>query len=401
MLNVEKIRKDFPILDRRKVIYFDNAATSLKPKVVIDALADYYLEHCANIHRGIYRLSEEATTLYEEAHDKVARFVGAKNREEMIFVKNTTEAINFVAYGLDWRPRDKVITTIMEHHSNFVPWQMVRDRVGLEMKVVGIKPDYSLDFEDLDRNIDNRTKLVAITHVSNVLGAINPVKEICKVAHENGALCLIDAAQSVPHMPVNVKDLDADFLAFSAHKMLGPTGVGALYIREGLDERLSPTIGGGDMIESVNLKRSTWRETPWKYEAGTPNIAGGIGFGAAVDYLEKIGMENVRGHEVDLTGYALKKMEDTPNVLILGSTSTKNRAGIVSFVIKGVNAHDLALYLDEINGIAVRSGFHCCEPLHKQLGVTASVRASFYIYNTKKEIDIFCDALETISKELV
>lgn len=400
MFDVERVRKDFPVLKRRKVIYLDNAATSLKPKQVIDVVNEYYFEHSANIHRGVHKLSEEASVLYEEAHDKVARFINARDRGELIFVKNTTEAINLVAYGLDWKRGEEVITTVMEHHSNIVPWQIIRERFGTKMKVVGIKPDYSLDVGELERLITDRTRLVTVTHVSNVLGTISPVNKIAKMAHEHGALCLVDAAQSVPHMPVDVKDLDVDFLAFSAHKMLGPTGVGALYVKEGLGEKLQPTMGGGDMIESVALDRSTWNKMPWKFEAGTPNIAGGIGFGAAVDYLSNIGMEDVRRHEEDLTKYAINKMKDIPNVKIFGPTDPNRRAGIIAFVVEGINAHDVAMYLDETENIAVRSGFHCAEPLHHRLGINASVRVSFYLYNTRKEVEVFCDTISEIASEL-
>lgn len=406
MLDVNRIREDFPLLKRRReddgkpFIYLDNAATSLKPIQVIEAVTNYYEKHCANIHRGVHTLSQEASQLYEEAHDKVARFIGAKSREEIVFVKNTTEAINYVAYGLNWKPEDEVITTVMEHHSNIVPWQLIRDRFGVKIKFLDLKDKWYLNLEQLEDLITEKTKLVTVVHVSNVLGTINPVEEICKIAHEHEVPVLIDGAQAVPHLPVDVKRIKCDFLAFSAHKMLGPTGVGALYIREGLGEDMCPTFGGGDMIRRVTLERSEWNVMPWKFEAGTPNIAGGIGFGAAVEYLGKLGMEWVRNHEKELTKFLLERLFEIPKVTVYGPEDIERRGGVVAFTVEGLDSHEVAMYLDELENIAIRSGVHCAEPLHMKLGISSSARASVYIYNTKEEIDILCDALEKVVKEL-
>nr|MDO8045188.1 cysteine desulfurase [Candidatus Baldrarchaeota archaeon] len=406
MPDVNKIREDFPLLKRRReddgkpFIYLDNAATSLKPIQVIEAVTNYYEKHCANIHRGVHTLSQEASQLYEEAHDKVARFIGAKSREEIVFVKNTTEAINYVAYGLDWKPGDEVITTVMEHHSNIVPWQLIRDRFGVKIKFLDLKDKWYLDLEQLEGLITEKTKLITVVHVSNVIGTINPVEEICKIAHEHEVPVLIDGAQSVPHLPVDVKKIKCDLLAFSAHKMLGPTGVGALYIREGLGEEMCPTFGGGDMIRRVTLEKSEWNVMPWKFEAGTPNIAGGIGFGAAVEYLEKLGMEWVRSHEKELTKYLLERLYEIPKVTVYGPEDVEKRGGVVAFTVEGLDSHELAMYLDELENIAIRSGVHCAEPLHMKLGIPSSARASVYVYNTKEEVDIFCSTLEKIVREL-
>ncbi|MEX2701813.1 MAG: aminotransferase class V-fold PLP-dependent enzyme [Candidatus Baldrarchaeota archaeon] len=406
MPDVNKIREDFPLLKRRReddgkpFIYLDNAATSLKPIQVIEAVINYYEKHCANIHRGVHTLSQEASQLYEEAHDKVARFIGAKSREEIVFVKNTTEAINYVAYGLDWKLGDEVITTVMEHHSNIVPWQLIRDRFGVKIKFLDLKDKWYLDLEQLEDLITEKTRLITVVHVSNVLGTINPVEEICKIAHEHEVPVLIDGAQSVPHLPVDVKKIKCDLLVFSAHKMLGPTGVGALYIREGLGEEMCPTFGGGDMIRRVTLEKSEWNVMPWKFEAGTPNIAGGIGFGAAVEYLEKLGMKWVRSHEKELTKYLLERLYEIPKVTVYGPEDVEKRGGVVAFTAEGLDSHELAMYLDELENIAIRSGVHCAEPLHMKLGIPSSARASVYVYNTKEEVDIFCSTLEKIVREL-
>ena len=406
MPDVNKIREDFPLLKRRReddgkpFIYLDNAATSLKPIQVIEAVINYYEKHCANIHRGVHTLSQEASQLYEEAHDKVARFIGAKGREEIVFVKNTTEAINYVAYGLDWKLGDEVITTVMEHHSNIVPWQLIRDRFGVKIKFLDLKDKWYLDLEQLEGLITEKTKLITVVHVSNVIGTINPVEEICKIAHEHEVPVLIDGAQSVPHLPVDVKKIKCDLLVFSAHKMLGPTGVGALYIREGLGEEMCPTFGGGDMIRRVTLEKSEWNVMPWKFEAGTPNIAGGIGFGAAVEYLEKLGMKWVRSHEKELTKYLLERLYEIPKVTVYGPEDVEKRGGVVAFTAEGLDSHELAMYLDELENIAIRSGVHCAEPLHMKLGIPSSARASVYVYNTKEEVDIFCSTLEKIVREL-
>ncbi|MFX1485814.1 MAG: aminotransferase class V-fold PLP-dependent enzyme [Promethearchaeota archaeon] len=403
---MEEIRADFPILRKRRkrddkpCIYLDNTATSLKPRQVIEAIVDYYENHCANIHRGVYRLSQEASRLYEEAHDTVAKFIGARNRTEMSFVKNTTEAINYVAYGIDWKPDDTVIASVMEHHSNIVPWHLIREKFGIKIKYVPLRDNWYLDIDQLEALIDDKTRLVTVTQVSNVVGTINPIERICKIAHDHDALCLIDAAQAVPHMPVDVKRIGCDFLAFSAHKMLGPTGIGGLYIKEGIAEQLCPTLGGGDMIRNVTLESCEWNVMPWKFEAGTPNIAGGIGLKAAVDYLNSLGMEWVRNHEKELTGYMLEQLEGIPKVEIYGPRNVEERGGVCAFNVEGLDAHDVATFLDEIENIAVRSGVHCAQPLHNTLGIPRTVRASVYVYNTKEETEKLCDTLKTISEEL-
>ena len=412
-LDVEKIREDFPILSRKingkRLIYFDNTATSQKPIQVINAIKEFYEKHNANIHRGLHTLSQEASELYEEAHDEVASFIGADGREEIIFVRNTSEALNLLAFTIGLKEvseSDEIIVTIMEHHSNLLPWFTLAKKVKAHLKIVDIKPDYTLNYEMFEELISDKTKIVAITHMSNVLGTINDVKKIARIAHENDALVIIDGAQSVPHLPVNVKELDIDFLAFSGHKMLGPTGIGVLYGRRDLLDAMPPFLLGGDMIRAVHCDISgtcdvIWNKLPWKFEAGTPNIAGGIGLAEAVRYLRKIGMDNVRRHEEELTRYALRRMkEEFEGIInIYGPSRVEVRGGIISFNVEGLDPHEVALYLDEY-GIAVRSGFHCAQPLHEMLGLkNGSTRASFYIYNTKEEIDIFITALREIIGE--
>ncbi len=392
-----KIRLDFPILSTRRsdgkpLVYLDNAATSLKPKQVIEAIVEYYEKYTANVHRGIYRLSQEATTLYENSREKIARFIDA-SPDEIVFVKNATEAINIVAYGLDWSPGDEVITTVMEHHSNLVPWQMLRDRCGVKLRFLDITNDGLLALDKLPELITERTRLIAIGHVSNVLGTINPIEEVARIARKNGILLLVDAAQSVPHMPIDVRRIGCDFLVFSGHKMLGPTGIGCLYVRRGVEDLIEPVLGGGEMIRRVSLERATWNDMPWRMEAGTPNVAGAIGLAAAVDYLLKLGMDNVKSHEDRLTEYALKRLNEFDDVSIYGPMDVRRRSGILSFNVDNVDPHDVALLLDELENIAVRSGVHCAEPLHARLGLPGTVRASFYIYNTMEEIDLLCDTI--------
>jgi cysteine desulfurase/selenocysteine lyase len=405
----DEIREDFPILNRKRngkpLIYLDNAATSFKPKKVIDVVNDYYKKFTSNVHRGIYNLSQEATNLYEDSREKVAKFINAKHASEIVFTRGTTEAINLIAYGLNWKEGDEVITTVMEHHSNIVPWQIIRDRFNVKVKYVDITNDYHLNISTFEEQISSKTKLVTLTHLSNVLGTINSVKEFANIAHEYNAFVLVDAAQSVPHMPVNVKEINCDFLAFSAHKMLGPTGIGALYIKRGTEEEINPPFGGGEMIKNVSLQSCTWNDMPLRFEPGTPNIAGAIGFGAAIDYLKKLGMNNVRSKEIMLTNLALKRLNEINKIEVYGPKFSEERGGIVSFNVrlskdKIMNGHDLALMLDELENIAIRSGLHCAEPLHKRLGINGSVRASFYIYNTKDEVNKFCDVLEAIIKQL-
>jgi len=402
MFDVNKVREDFPILKRKingkPLIYFDNTATTQKPIQVIEAIKEFYEIYNANIHRGVHTLSQEASEAYELAHEKVAKFINASSWREIVFVRNTTEAINLVAYSWAYNnlsKGDEIIVTIMEHHSNFVPWLVLSKKVGVKLKIIDILDDGTLNLDDFHEKISKRTKLVAITHISNVLGTINPVEEIVKVSHDFGAYVLIDGAQSVPHLKIDVKKLNCEFLGFSAHKMLGPTGIGALYAKEEILKEMDPFLFGGDMIRDVWVDRAEWNELPWKFEAGTSNIAGGIGFGAAVDYLSKLGMNNVREHELELVKYALKRMSELENVEVYGPSADK-RGGVISFNVKGLDMHDVAMFLDQ-EGIAVRSGRHCAHPLLRRLGIAGTVRASFYIYNTKKEIDRFIDILYQLS----
>jgi cysteine desulfurase/selenocysteine lyase len=399
-----KIREDFPILKRRvngkPLVYFDNAATSQKPSVVIEAIRRYYSEYNANIHRGIHKLAEEATLAHEEAREKVAKFINANRTEEIVFVRNATEAMNLVAYT--WGQTnigsgDKVVLTIMEHHSNIVPWQLLAQKKNAKIEFVKIDEKGFLKLDEMREAIDENTKLVCVTHASNVLGTINPVSEIAKLAHNKGALVLVDAAQSVPHMRVNSREMDCDFMAVSGHKMLGPTGIGVLYGKTRLLENMPPFLGGGEMIKEVHTSGATWKDLPYKYEAGTPNIAGAIGLGAAVDYLRKIGMENVQEHEKEITGYAISKMSQVKGLTIYGPRDVEHRVGVVSFNLGDIHAHDLASIMDE-EGIAIRSGHHCAQPLMEFLNIPAASRASFYIYNTKEEVDIFINALEKARK---
>jgi len=412
MFDPYKIREDFPILKRKinnhQLIYFDNAATSPKPRQVIEAVKEFYEKYNANVHRAVHTLSLEATELYENAHKEVAKFIDAKDMEEIIFVRGTTEAINFVAYSWGLRNlsrEDEVIVSLMEHHSNIVPWEILSKIRGFKVKYADVNADGTLNYEALEKAISQKTKIVSVTHVSNVTGAINNVKRVVKAAHEHGALVLVDGAQSVPHIPVDVKDLDVDFLAFSGHKMLAPTGIGVLYGKRELLEKMEPFHGGGEMIHEVSFNPATgrclisWNDLPWKFEAGTPNISGGIGLMAAIKYLKKLGMENVKAHECTLTEYALKRMEECEKVTVYGPGDASSRCGIIPFNIEGFNSHDVALFLDSY-GIMIRSGFHCAQPLHQKLGLSSSARASFYIYNTKEEIDQFTEALKEIERSL-
>jgi cysteine desulfurase/selenocysteine lyase len=404
MLNVESIRRDFPILSLRRedgkpLIYLDNAATTLKPRQVVEAVVRYYERYTANVHRGLYRLSQEVTTLYENSRETIARFIKA-DLNEVIFTKNATEGINIVAYGLNWSPGDEIITTIMEHHSNLVPWQIIRDRFKVNLKFLDVTDEGYLNVENLPSLISKRTRLLTLTHVSNVLGTINPIEELIKIAHEHDVLVLVDAAQSVPHIPIDVKKVGCDFLVFSGHKMLGPTGIGVLYVDKNASEILQPPFGGGEMISRVDLTKAEWNDMPWRFEPGTPNVAGALGLAAAVDYLKNIGMDNVRKHEIQLTELALRRLGDMERVKIYGPRKTEDRGGLITFNIEGVNSHDVALLLDELENIAVRSGLHCAEPLHRRFKAQSSVRASFYVYNTVEEVKVFCDTVEKISKLL-
>jgi len=398
--NTSKIREDFPILKRevngKKLVYFDNAATSQKPTVVIEAIASYYRQYNANIHRGIHKLAEEATLAYEEAREKAARFTNAAHTEEIVFVRNATEGINLVADS--WgrnnvRKGDKIVITIMEHHSNIVPWQLLAQHTGAEIVFIEITEDGVLRQEQLEQAIDHKTKLVAVSHASNVLGTINSVNAIGRMAHRQGALFLVDAAQSIPHMKVDVAEIDCDFMAFSGHKMMGPTGIGVLYGKKKHLEEMPPFLGGGEMIKEVHTTSASWNELPYKFEAGTPDIAGAIGLGSAIDYLNSLGIENVHDHEQELTSYALNKMSAVKGIKIYGPRSSRDRVGVISFNLGDIHAHDLASILDE-EGIAIRSGHHCAQPLMEFIGVPAMARISFYAYNTKEEVDRFIEALE-------
>ncbi|MGQ9466521.1 MAG: aminotransferase class V-fold PLP-dependent enzyme [Anaerolineae bacterium] len=403
MLNVERIRADFPTLSGqvrgKPFVFLDSAASSQKPMLVLEAM-EYIYQHCyANVHRGIYAFSEEATLAYENARDRVASFINAPMREEIIFTRNTTEAINLVAYS--WGrthigPGDRILLTEMEHHSNLVPWQLLAREKGAQLVYLPITEDGLLRMDLLDSLLDERVKLVAVTMMSNVLGTINPVKEIIPKAHAVGAVVLVDAAQSVPHMPVDVQDLDCDFLAFSGHKMCGPTGIGVLYGKERLLEEMPPFLGGGDMIRKVEWESATWNRLPWKFEAGTPAFVEGIGLGAAVDYLTAIGMEAIAAHERELTAYAMERLGSLPGLKIVGPPAHQ-RGGVIAFTFHNIHPHDVAHMLD-MEGIAVRAGHHCAQPLHHRLGLNATVRASFYLYNTPDEVDRLVQVLEQIAQ---
>ncbi len=403
-INVPGIREDFPILKRhvngKPLIYFDNAATSQKPNVVIETTDRYYREYNANIHRGIHKLAEEATLAHEEAREKIAKFINAKHTEEIIFTRNATEAINLVAYAwgrANIGKGDKIVLTIMEHHSNIVPWQLLAQEKGASVEYVKIDNGGLLHLDEVHELIDEKTKIVCVTQASNVLGTINPVKEIGKIAHRYGAMFLVDAAQSVPHMPVDVRDIDSDFFAFSGHKMLGPTGIGVLHGKSEHLSRMPPFLGGGEMIREVHTTGASWKDIPYKYEAGTPNIVGAIGLGAAVDYLSKIGMENVHEHEREISRYAIGRMSEVKDLTLYGPRDIAQRVGVLSFNLGDIHAHDLASIMDE-EGVAIRSGHHCAQPLMEFLNVPAMSRASFYIYNTKEEVDVFINVLEKARK---
>ncbi len=398
------IRKDFPLLnqttDGKPLVYLDSAATSQKPRVVLDALMYYYQNYNANVHRGIYRIAEEATARYEESRAKIAAFLGAARPEEIVFTRGTTEAINLVA--ATWgRTRvgagDEIVLTEMEHHSNIVPWQLVAAERGARLRYIPITDEGRLDLSALDRLLTNRTKIVSVTHQSNVLGTVNPVRVIADRAHAVGAHVVVDAAQSVPHQAVDVQKLGADFLAFSGHKMLGPTGSGGLWARYDLLEAMPPYHGGGEMIMTVGLDRSTYKAPPHKFEAGTPNIADSIVLGVAVDYLRAIGLDAIAGHERDLTAYALGRLREIPGLTILGPLKAVDRGGAVSFTLDSAHPHDIAQVLDQ-EGIAIRAGHHCAQPLHRRFGIPASARASLHLYNTREDIDRLVEGLHAVRR---
>ena len=401
VINIESVRNDFPILKRKvhkdkSLVYFDNAATTQKPIQVIEAISNYYLNYNSNIHRAVHELAEEATAAYETTRDKVAKFINAKNREEIIFVRGTTEAINLVAYA--WGRQnihkdDIIVTTEYEHHSNIVPWQLLAKEKEAKLEYIGVDDNGELILDHLDKYLQTgKVKIVTFSQMSNVLGTITKSEEIIKKCHKYGAKVLVDAAQSVPHLKVDLQNLDCDFFAFSAHKMLGPTGVGVLWARKDLLQEMIPFNGGGDMIREVHKYETTWNDLPYKFEAGTPNIADVIGFGAAIDYLEKIGMDKVREHEMELTKYALDKLSQIKGIKLYGPMDITKRGGVISFNLGDIHPHDLATIIDE-DGIAIRSGHHCAQVLMERLDVAATSRASFYIYNTKEEVDVFIKSL--------
>ena len=404
-LDVNKVRRDFPILDRlvngKPLAYLDSAATAQKPRQVIDELDRFYSEYNANVHRGVYRISEEATVAYEEARAKIARLINASSPNEIVFVRGTTEAINLVAQS--WGRAnidlgDGIILTEMEHHSNIVPWQLLARQIGAHLKYVGLTDDGFLVHEDFRQHLESGgAKLLAITHISNVLGTINPVREYIREAHKQGSKVLIDAAQSVPHMPVDVQDLDCDFLAFSGHKMCGPTGIGVLYAKKSILEEMPPYHGGGEMIKEVHLYESTWRDPPYRFEAGTTNVAGAIGLGRAVDYLSDLGLRKIQSHDRELTKYAHDRLNRIKGIEIYGPGNPETKAGVISFNLGDIHAHDMASLLDE-DGIAVRSGHHCAQPLMERLGVSSTTRASMYLYNTEEEIDRLTVSIERAGK---
>ncbi len=395
-----KVREDFPIFQRKihgkPLIYLDNAATTQRPRPVIEALERFYTRMNANVHRAVHTLSHEASVAYEEAHKKVARFINARSWREIIFTRNATEALNLVMYGWglwELEEGDEIVLTIMEHHSNLVPWMLLRERRGVVLKFIDVDEQGRLKLDEFKRLLSPRTKLVGVIHASNVLGTINLLPEIVEAAHRVGARVVVDAAQSAPHLPLDVRALDCDFLAASGHKMLGPTGTGFLYGKRELLERMEPFLRGGDMISSVTLEGATWNELPWKFEAGTPSIADGIALGVAVDYLMDLGLENVYAHERRLLEYALERLLKLEGVVVYGPHDPEDRLGVISFNVEGVHPHDLASVLDE-EGIAVRSGHHCAQPLMRRLGMDNTARASFYIYNTEDEVDRLIEGIQ-------
>lgn len=414
-MDVNKIREDFPILKRKingkRAVYLDSTATSQKPRAVINAIVNYYENFNANVHRGIYRLSEEATDLYEKSRENIGRFIGARS-DSIVFVRNTTEALNLISYsyGRFLNEGDEILTTIMEHHSNIVPWQFL-GRKGVKLVFTDINEDGTLNIDDFINKIGKRTKIVTVTHVSNVLGTINDVRELSKIAHDHGAIFIVDGAQSVPHMPVDVEKIGADFLAFSGHKMLGPMGIGVLYGKRDLLESMDPFMGGGEMISEVHTYGSTWADVPLKFEAGTPNVEGAVGLSAAVDYLRSIGMEEVRNHEKGLVSYSLERLGEINEINIYGPRDPEKRGGVISFNFRNIRSerisehlrkegimihpHDVATILD-MDSVMVRSGHHCAQPLMERLNIPASSRASFYIYNDRDDVDTLFDALKKV-----
>ncbi|AQP89367.1 TPA_asm: cysteine desulfurase [Listeria monocytogenes] len=404
MIDIQKIRADFPILaqeiNEKPLAYLDNAATSQKPKQVIEALTHYYEFDNANVHRGVHTLAARATDAYESARGKVAKFIHAREVAEIIFTRGTTSAINLVVDSYaeaNIEAGDEIVISYLEHHSNLIPWQQLAKRKGAVLKYIELEEDGTISVEQAKKTIGEKTKIVALAHVSNVLGTITPMKEIAAIAHQFGAVILVDGAQAVPHMEVDVVDLDADFYAFSGHKMMAPTGIGALYGKRELLDTMEPTEFGGEMIDFVELYDSTWKELPWKFEAGTPIIGGAIALGAAIDYLAEVGLANIHAHEQALASYAIEEMSKIEGITIYGPKDASKRCGLVTFNLEGAHPHDIATILDE-DGIAIRAGHHCAQPLMKWLDVSSTARASFYIYNTKEEIDALIDGLK-LTKE--
>ena len=397
-LDVEILRRDFPILDQivndEPLVYLDNAATTQKPTQILEAIAAYYEKDNANVHRGVHTLAERATAAYEAARERVRSFIHAASTKEVLFTRGTTTSLNWVARYAEsvLQPGDEVLISVMEHHSNIIPWQEACKETGARLIYAYLK-DGMLDLADFQSKLTEKTRFVALAHVSNVLGVVNPIKEIAELVHQTNALLVVDGAQSVPHMKIDVQDLDVDFFAFSGHKMLGPTGIGVLYGKEELLERMSPVEFGGEMIDFVYEQEATWKELPWKFEAGTPNIAGAIGLAVAIDYLDKIGMETVHQYEQELIAYVFPKLQAVEGLTIYGSEDLTQRSGVISFNLAGLHPHDVATALD-YEGVAVRAGHHCAQPLLSYLGVSATVRASFYLYNTKADCDKLVEALQ-------
>jgi cysteine desulfurase/selenocysteine lyase len=398
-LDVGRIKEDFPVLQRqiygRRLVYLDNAATSQKPQSVIDAISDYYSGYNSNVHRGVHTLAAEATAAYEGAREKVATFINADDAKSIIFTRNTTESINLVAHSWGRRhlfPNDEIVLTAMEHHSNIVPWQLLAKDVGCKIRVLDITDDGYLCLDQLDALLNDKTRLVAFTHVSNALGTINPVRQLADAAHTHGALVLIDGAQGMPHDTVDVEAMGADFFACSPHKALGPTGVGVLWARRDLLEEMDPFLGGGEMIRDVSFERSTWAAVPHKFEAGTPSIADVIGLGAAIDYLSALGMDNIRAHEQEIIAYTLERLRELPFLTVYGPANPQDRCGLVSFNDNDIHPHDLGTVVDR-HGVAIRAGHHCAKPLMRRLGLVASARASFYVYNGMDDVDSLVEAL--------
>ena len=402
MFDIEKIRSDFPILERkvydRPLVYLDNAATTQKPRCVVDAMSEEYFSVNANVHRGVHFLSQQATDLHEAARERVARFIGAASSSEIVFTRGTTESLNLVASSFSeafLREGDEVLLTVMEHHSNIVPWQLVRERKGIVLKVIPINDAGEVDLEAYEKLFTPRTRLVAVTHVSNVLGTVNPVKQMAAVAHAHGARILVDGAQSVPHFPVNVQDIDCDFLTFSGHKVYGPTGIGVLYGKEELLDRMPPYQGGGEMISRVTFEHTTFERLPFKFEAGTPDYVGAHGLGVALDYVEQLGMENIHLHERELTRYAMEQLSLIPGMRLFGTAAEKD--AVVSFTVGDIHPLDLGTLLDRL-GIALRTGHHCAQPLMARFGVESMARASFALYTTRAEIDALVSAIDRVRK---